>query len=149
MSNKPDFLAVCSFLLIFLLGSCGGGNTDTDTTVEEQALTIPTQVQLSAWIGANDTKVTFSEDAQGLMLTRSTDNDCDLENYSTCVRGQQNLVSEHSIIDTAANLTRPAWYWVNNNQVTSRPLAITAESFPRRSHHQIVSFKNKLWLIGG
>ncbi len=148
---------LASFWRVILLGifalmltACGGGSDSGEAAIiEDSNISIATEVQLKAWIGASDTEIILPEQAQGLTLTRSTDSDCDLANYSVCAKGQQDILSTTNLTDTAANTTNPAWYWLQNENLLSNKLAITSNQFSSRNAHQAISFNNKLFLIGG
>ncbi len=143
MQFRNHFLPL--FLLIVVtLSGCGGG-TSEELAEDSQ----PSEIQLNAWIGSTNTELTLPTTAQGLTLTSSTDRNCDLLNYSVCAMGQQNILVTSNLTDTAATLTQTAWYWLENENQTSQPLAITADQFPARTSHQVIAFNNQRWLIGG
>ncbi|MEJ2554352.1 MAG: hypothetical protein P8079_10250, partial [Gammaproteobacteria bacterium] len=80
---------------------------------------------------------------------RSTDANCDLDNYSTCTHGQLDMLNSSAVTDSAATLTRPAWYWLRQGTHTSLASAINATRFSARYGHQAAVFNGKLWLVGG
>lgn len=110
-------------------------NVLTEPSAVEIPPELPSKLLLKAWVGATDTEVILPTEAQGLTLTRSTDRNCDLDNYSVCDMGQQDVLTTTNLTDTAANLSQSAWYWLDNGDQTSQPLTISTDKLPRRMNH--------------
>ncbi|MEJ2652385.1 MAG: kelch repeat-containing protein [Gammaproteobacteria bacterium] len=128
-------------VLSMALSSCGGGGGDSAS--------VPSEIAVSTWIGAVGTQVSFPATATGSSFYRSTDAHCDLDNYSTCTRGQLDIVNGSAVTDSAATLSRPAWYWLRQGTHTSLASAINTTRFSARYGHQAVAFNGKLWVVGG
>jgi len=122
-----------------------GDNRDAFPT--DPALT--TSLTQKAWIGANDTALSFSAGSDGVELYRSTDADCDISNYSLCADGQMDiLVDGLSVTDTALNTSRAAYYTAsyNGNQTTS---TVSPHEVATDSYSRVIEFKGKLWFHSG
>lgn len=113
-----------------------------------QIVAVPKSATMTAWIGENDTLATFSAVTDGYEFYRSTEKNCDLDNYSVCKGGQLTILNGQSVTDTAAKIGRPAYYDLISDSYRSSA-TVSAELFGARVGHKVVSFKEKLWLIGG
>ncbi len=109
----------------------------------------PDSASFSAWVGETDTQVSFDSNAEGLNFIRSTDQNCDLANYSLCANGQLDVLTDNSITDTAINANRSGWYWLQYDNTNSLPATLALPGFSTREGLQVAEFGNKLWLIGG
>ncbi len=163
-----NFCQVCSRILsfsclIFVLAACGGGgggesaanestsgdssgndSTDDDSTDGESVISV------RAIVGEESTQLTFGSAADGFQLYRSTDLDCDLEEWSTCDNGQSDILNGEPISDAALGHSREAVYSLENGSERIKVI-INSQTFPKNGYDQsqIVSFNEKLWLIGG
>lgn len=105
---------------------------------------------VNAWIGEQNTQLGFSEGTEGLEFYRSTDFDCDFTNYGACELGLMDVLAGNAVIDTAATLNQKAIYlFSQNNQSSNFRTSFPLENLPGRRGHQVVSFKDRLWLMGG
>lgn len=144
------FFTIIGMLVIAsLLTACGGGSTEPSSS-SNNAETVPKDIIATAWIGENDTEVTFPPDTAGLQFTRSTDLHCDLANYSVCPDGQQTvLTAAGTVVDTTAKVNKEAWYWLQDSTHTSIPATMPDGQFTTSAYSQAVVFKKQLWVIGG
>lgn len=102
---------------------------------------------LEAWIGTEGSEVSISSGMEGMEFYRSSDPDCDLENYTLCANPGMDIVDGNVIFDEAARLDQEGYYtfkWRDKEVSTSIDL-----EFPIRARHQVVVFKDKLWIVGG
>ncbi|MBU6950260.1 Calx-beta domain-containing protein [Hahella sp. HN01] len=124
-------------------------------------------VKFVAFLGEVETEVRVSSDVLDasigeLSLFSSTEAGCDITNPSLCENATTTSIAGVSITEPVARLDRTAYYWLMNGTSPSSSVKIaqgegeTASEFetvnsvlPQRFNHQIVEFKNKLWLIGG
>lgn len=108
---------------------------------------IDSSIDMNAWAGESNTLVSLSPAARGMNLYRSSEKDCDIENYQACEKGQVDVVDAQEIVDTAATLERPGHYVLQSSgqemQVPAWP-----HHFLYRYRHKTVVFNNKLWMIG-
>lgn len=105
-------------------------------------------VGLSAWVGKNDTQVSFPVAAAGLEFFRSNEPDCDPADYASRADGQLDILADAMVRDTAATLSRPGYYALKHGDAVAS-LALNAAHFSGRYSYKVVIFKNQLWLIGG
>lgn len=106
-------------------------------------------IEFTAHIGTNDTVVEFDSAADGYEFYRSTEFNCDLVNYGSCANGQMDLLNGTNIIDTALTLSQNAIYTLKSATEQSQGLHVSANRFSTSLRDQMVSFDNKLWVIGG
>jgi len=166
-------------------------------SVNYQVDVVASSFTMTTWIGANDTSIDFSAGTDGIEFYRSTDANCDINNYASCSNGQLNILNVSTVTDTALNSTRAAFYTfkqgshqvstdVSNQQFIGRNYFGSAvlngkiyiaggatgytscindvwssadgsnwtqltrnAAFSTRSGHKMVSFNNRLWVIGG
>jgi len=112
------------------------------------AYTISAQfVVMNAWIGPNDTLLNFSDIASGVNLYLSSDANCDFSNYASCANGQLRVLSTTTITDTAATLTRPGYYSLQQG-LQQQPFTVSG-TYESHTGYEGVIFNNQLWLIGG
>jgi hypothetical protein len=111
---------------------------------------INTTFSMTAWVGEQDTQLSFSQGSQGLEFYRSADIGCDLLNFAGCDLGLMNVLGDNTIIDTMASFKQQALYqFTKSDQSSSFRASFPPENLPARKGHQVVSFNNKLWLMGG
>ena len=147
---KNFWICVCFLLTACAVGGSSGGSA---SSVPEEEGNSDSIVSFSAWVSSTGAEITFPESLNGrYKFYRSREENCDLDNYSLCSQGQVDDVdgSKATINDSALTLTQPAYYTlqdtVNNRSVSKM---ISASSFPVRDDHQVVTFNNKMYLIGG
>lgn len=105
---------------------------------------------VTAWVSEHNSHLSFPEGTRELEFYRSTDFDCDFTNYGACELGLMDILDGNSIIDSAANLNQKALYLFSEEDHSSTfSTSFPFENLPGREEHQVVSFKNKLWLLGG
>lgn len=105
---------------------------------------------VAAWVGEKNSKLSFSEGAQGLEFYRSTDFKCDFINYGTCELGLMDVLVGDVIVDSTATFNQKALYqFTKSDQSSSFNTSFPPENLPARKRHQVVAFNNKLWLMGG
>jgi len=113
---------------------------------------LTTSLTQNAWIGENDTELSFSagsDGIDGIELYRSTDADCDISNYLLCANGQMDILLDGlSVTDTTLNTSRTAYYTAkyNGNQTTS---TVSPHEWAADSYSRFVEFKGKLWFHSG
>src|SRR5437773_2182877 len=110
---------------------------------------IPKTIQLHGWIGISDTVVSAVPAVPTVGLFRSASASCDLSQYSSCPQGQFNVFGSSTIADSAATLSRPAYYWLQHGPYISNPALITPTKFSPRAQAQLIAFNGRLWVIGG
>lgn len=109
--------------------------------------------KITAWIGSQDTLVNFPIETNGFELYRSGDSNCDLSNYISCNFGQMSVLNSTAVTDTAVTLNRPGYYVLKKGDLQSS-LSIASTNtnetlLLNRYGSKVVSFNNKLYLIGG
>lgn len=109
--------------------------------------------KITAWIGSQDTLVNFPAETNGFELYRSGDSNCDLSNYMSCNFGQVNVLNNAVVTDTAVTLNRAGYYVLKKGNIQSS-LSIASTNtnealLQNRYGSKVVSFNNKLYLIGG
>ena len=80
---------------------------------------------------------------------RSTSADCDLAHYASCPNGQYDLIGGGPVIDTAVNLTRQGFYWLQLGGTAIGPAAVSATTFPARAYPVASGLNGKLYIVGG
>lgn len=113
--------------------------------------TVATTATIKAWVGVEESEITVtsSSDLTGIELYRSSDPNCDLNNYSLCTDGNMSTLtgSESSFIDTSFRLGNTGHYNFvkDNHQITQK----LSTSKPRhRAHQKLIYFKNKFIAYG-
>ncbi len=107
----------------------------------------PTDVVMTAWIGKNNTLVNFPVEAVGLGFYRSSQLNCDIDNYLSCAFGQFNILAGTTVTDTASTSDRTGYYVLKHGDKKAE-LSVN-KLFSARLNHQLVFFKNQLWVIAG
>jgi hypothetical protein len=107
----------------------------------------PSDILMTAWIGKTNTLVNFPAEANGLWLYRSSQLNCNIDNYPSCAFGQFNILNGTTITDTASTNDRTGYYVLKHGNKKAE-LSIS-KLFSARLNHQLVYFKNQLWLIAG
>ncbi len=111
----------------------------------------PTSITASAWVGQKDTIFNFPKAAAGMSFYRSSADNCDYTNYTTCPDGQLDLLAETKIIDTSTRLNQAGYYLLKYKQKAGsfEPYDFAQSPLVLRAGYQIIEFKNKFWLIAG
>ncbi len=107
-------------------------------------LVVTNEVPFTAWVGTNDTKVDLPTATSGLQFYSSTDKDCRgcAGNYSVSLSGT-------TVTDTVAKLNTTSYYTLERNGQPSDPAAVSQSRFSARKGHELITYQNRLWLIGG
>jgi hypothetical protein len=105
-------------------------------------------IAITAWIGSKDTLVKFPQAAVGAEFYRTSDPLCNPLDFTQCSNGQFTALTTTSVSDSAATLNRAAYYLLKKDGKQSS-LAVDLNKYTERSRHQVVTYKNELWLIGG
>lgn len=105
-----------------------------------------------AWIGGQDTKVHFNDDLTGIEMYRSTDADCSVFSFYSCENNEQTSLSNSAqvpaINDGAATLQRAAHYQFKFGNYLA-DAQVSPRRFTTKTGMALVTFKGKLWAIGG
>lgn len=103
---------------------------------------------LYGWVGKDGSDLMIPSGMQGVEFYRSTDPQCDLDNYKSCGAGKLNILNESEFFDDTAHLDQVAYYsFVKENKSASGGFG--GQKFTGRSGHQAIPFQGKLWVIGG
>lgn len=125
---------------------------DTRHLSANASYTIHAGVSMTAWVGSNDTLVSFPSIVTGLEFYRSTEAGCNISNFANCNNGQMNVLNGLTIVDSAARLDAVGYYVLQKAQQQAK-LTLNSDSsnfpFKNREFPQAVVFNNKLWMIGG
>ncbi len=103
-----------------------------------------------AWLGQNNSLITFESDVSGIEMFRTTDASCWLYVIDGCTDGTSETLTQDQpqITDTAANLNNLAYYGFKFGESRSR-MHISPERFTSKIGGQFINFKGKLWMFGG
>ncbi|QZO11481.1 Ig-like domain-containing protein [Pseudoalteromonas piscicida] len=117
---------------------------------------------LSIAINLTNAELTWSKQSQQLELYRSTDANCDIANYTACNNSQMNYISAQDALtlqDDFINIQRSqytlehqsAYIKIAHEDYVSNTVHVTPSLPPFKLGYgaQMVSFKGKLWLMGG
>ncbi len=105
-------------------------------------------IELSAWIGAANTRAQLPAAANGFELYSSSDELCVIASYLSCADGQLNVLNGNTVTETAATLTRPGYYVLKNGGQQAA-VAVNATQFSDRYNHRAVEFNDRLWVVAG
>lgn len=108
----------------------------------------PYKIEMQAWVGKSDTELTFSDVSGKVELYRSSEDNCDIDNYSACEDGQLDRISDQPISDTALLSQQVGYYTFATGDITTSTM-VSSERFSERSNHQMVVFKDRIWIIAG
>jgi hypothetical protein len=103
---------------------------------------------VTAWIGEQDTQLSFADAATGMELYRSSDIACDFSNYNTCTDAQLNLIDGTVINDTSNTLSQSAIYKFSESEKFHK-VSVPFSKPSDRFRHRAITFKGQLWVIGG
>ncbi|WP_445355262.1 Ig-like domain-containing protein [Microbulbifer sp. EKSA008] len=155
-SNNPEIVTVDSEGLITAIAA-GSATITANIDQDNQYFSASSSYQvnseiktisMTAWVGKSDTKIQFSESDDNILFYRSAENECNLESYNTCKNGQLSTINGQIVTDTAATLSQPAFYNLVSD-TSKASVTVTTSEFSGREGHQVIAFKEKLWLIGG
>ncbi|MBQ4860745.1 Ig-like domain-containing protein [Pseudoalteromonas sp. MMG013] len=118
--------------------------------------------ELSIAISLTNAELTWSKQSQQLELYRSTDANCDIANYTACYNSKMNLISATDALplqDDFIKIKRSlytlahqsAYIKIAHEDYVSNTVHVTPSLPPFKLGYgaQMVSFKGKLWLMGG
>ncbi|MCG7556050.1 Ig-like domain-containing protein [Pseudoalteromonas sp. Of11M-6] len=118
--------------------------------------------ELSIAISLTNAELTWSKQSQQLEVYRSTDANCDITNYTACDNSQMNIISAQDALplqDGFINIQRSkdtlehqsAYIKIAHEDYISNTIHVTPSLPPFKLGNgaQMVSFKGKLWLMGG
>ncbi|HWV15653.1 MAG TPA: hypothetical protein VN030_09475 [Cellvibrio sp.] len=108
-------------------------------------------VPVSAWIGRDDTLLSFAGNISGFSLYRSGHSHCQVSSDGVCRGEQLGLLKDGTVTDTAATWTSTAYYTLTheNQKATLELRAASAAEFAGRALHELVVWQDRLWLIAG
>ena len=103
-----------------------------------------------AWLGQNDSLITFESDVSGIEMSRTTDASCWLYVIDGCTDGTSETLTQDQaqITDSAASLNSLAFYGFKFGESRSR-MHISPKRFSSQIGGQFINFKGKLWMFGG
>ena len=123
---------------------------DANYTAAQASYTLriaPRTVDMTAWIGPADAEITFAPEAAALEFTRSSDPRCDPNLYTLCAHGIQSAITTANVVDSTANFSGPAIYWMKHGTHTTHGvMAPDARTEPGYAYPNLVTFNGKLWL---
>ncbi|MGR6871888.1 Ig-like domain-containing protein [Pseudomonas sp. HK3] len=103
-----------------------------------------------AWMGEENTVLNLPEEVEGLQLYRTKNFECDFLNNSNCNSGLLNYLSVGSVNDELTTLNdKTSYHFTNENKSSGLNLNFPLEELTGKSNGSIVSFDNKVWIIGG
>ena len=105
-------------------------------------------ISMAGWLSPESSELTFSEPAYGITLKGSTESDCDFSDYQLCENGESNLISDSIATSNSATIDRVGYYEFSEVGLATDYI-ISTELFKGRSKHKVVSFQDKIWVIGG
>lgn len=117
-------------------------------SVFSHVLNAQQSIEFSAWIGSEDTEITFGPEANNYDFYRSNTQACDPLDYTICENVQLDRLDGSTIFDSVLNLNQPAYYFLANEGGKIEELLVTSDYSPTPSAHQSVIFNEQLWLIG-
>ena len=103
---------------------------------------------------ADDTEISWPTQVGKIEVFRSTDVDCDINNYASCTDSSLNIISDPTevpVIDDFIKINQSAFLTFQNEQYRSGLMRISAEvaPFPRRIQQQMINYAGKIWVFGG
>lgn len=105
-------------------------------------------ISLKGWLGKDQGELMFSESAHGMTLTGSREAECDYANYASCDQGESHELTDAPVVTQAATINEPGFYQFSEVG-QSKDYILSTKLFPGRRNHQVVTFQDKLWVIGG
>jgi N-acetylneuraminic acid mutarotase len=105
-------------------------------------------LSFAAWMGPQETRVTFTGPLAGLEFLRSTQLDCNAANFNTCT-GTAASAAGTTPVDSVARLGLEVNWWLRRGASVSPPLRINATQLDGRVRANAVSWRGKLWRVGG
>jgi hypothetical protein len=105
-------------------------------------------LSFAAWMGPQETRVTFTGPLAGLEFLRSTQLDCNVANFGTCAGNTASALST-TPVDAVARLGLEVNWWLRRGASVSPPLRINATQLDGRARASAVSWRGKLWRVGG
>ena len=121
-----------------------------DPTATELTFVVkPNQFTFKNWVGVLDTLINYSTSAFGLDFIRTTEVNCDFDNYESCANVESDLITSETIQDTVTTLSRSGFYGYKYGENQAAHSLLSSERFEVRSGEAKVVFNNQLFLIGG
>jgi len=112
------------------------------------SLTVSSGTYLNAWIGSSDTLLNFPAFAKGAELYRSSSSTCDFSSYTSCPDSSLTVIQNASVNDNA-HLEGPGYYLLKSDRGVANVSVNLNSRFTSRFSPAAVSFKGRLWIIGG
>lgn len=111
-------------------------------------------LQFDVWIGANNSLIYMDSKALSDLASNTelysyrghSYKDCDIDNITACRQGQKLLLNKQPITDKALTLNTPAFYKLKEDNLVTTQFVKSEVQLPKMSHHQLVNFKDKIWL---
>lgn len=140
--------------LILSLSACDPGSSGGPGKIVETPVKTPSTVDISAWVGTDDSELTVSSDFSGIDFNLFTYND------PTCAEGsspfnancsEQHIINTNPTVipsDTNLTLSQPAYAHLEVGDV-ELDTELSAQRFSPRFRHQAVYFKGRFWVVGG
>lgn len=131
------------------------GDTLYDSTTASYSLTAVELLSgLEVLVGKNETWLEWHDQVGVVDVVRTTNPNCNIDNISVCANRQLTTVSDPlqtPVVDSYIRTTRSAYLTFQNEAYRSNPINVSVPlaPFAKRSGGQLVSFKGKLWMIGG
>lgn len=108
---------------MFVTTRCNGSFThraNYTVTVSDKIVLAPSDVHILAWVGVNDTRFQFPDNANGFELYSSSDEQCDFTHVLQCADGKITVISSTSLIDTTTSLSRQGYYLIKSGDFEAR-----------------------------
>ncbi|BCD96532.1 hypothetical protein [Marinagarivorans cellulosilyticus] len=106
-------------------------------------------LNLSLWVGENDTLIYYPETASGIEHYRSSEPACDITNYSVCENGALNIINGSDLSDELSTRTQAGFHQFIT-ATRSGELDVTgAERWVHRQSFATATFNGRMWVIGG
>lgn len=108
-------------------------------------LVVTNEVPFTAWVGSNNTEVNLPAATTGLQFYSNPQRDC-----RGCSGGDSENLTGTTFTDSTAKLSgEPAYFFLEKDAQPSDPATVSLTRFSGRNSHELITFDNKLWLIGG
>lgn len=115
---------------------------------------LPAPDNIVAWMGLEDTLLTFDRGNAVSDVYRFMEQDCDVSNYATCELGERYIINAEnsvSITDSQITANLSGWIKLGFEDTISENIHIAKSNpqFSSRKYHAVSSFRNKLFVFGG
>lgn len=127
------------------------GNSTSNTKIQDKTLVSPpaTDIVMSAWVGKQDSLISFPQAANGFTFYSTNSSECDFAHIANCSNGEFVFLNDSTITDRATTLDQLGYYLLKDQNDQASLRLVSKESFAPRAEHQVVSFNNALVLVGG